>query len=183
MAIGRSLTKKFQKLSPLGRARENGTDQNGDYFYSISFEQTVENNSSEENDYDASSLSSSNNCSQPTTPLTPPVTRKEALDFSNPISRQSTAASSIYSGHTPATNNTSPALSVDEPYFVTNEDGSINAINKGHHRHHSSVDKQPKIVEEDEEATARADEMAMHILEKVSADDYVREIKVGSWYI
>uniref|UniRef100_A0A060T8C8 ARAD1D05478p n=1 Tax=Blastobotrys adeninivorans TaxID=409370 RepID=A0A060T8C8_BLAAD len=54
--------------------------------------------------------------------------------------------------------------------FISNADGSIEPV---HYKE--------EIVEDPIEA--RADEMAMNILEKVSADDYVREIKAGSWYI
>lgn len=54
--------------------------------------------------------------------------------------------------------------------FISNADGSIEPV---HYKE--------EVVEDPIEA--RADEMAMNILEKVSADDYVREIKAGSWYI
>lgn len=62
----------------------------------------------------------------------------------------------------------------NESFFIVEGDGSF-------------VQCDSQLLKEDEirtlEEDAKADEMAMHILEKVSADDYLRELRTGSWYI
>lgn len=62
----------------------------------------------------------------------------------------------------------------DESFFIVEGDGSFVQCDSQMLR-----EEEKRTLEED----AKADEMAMHILEKVSADDYLRELRTGSWYI
>lgn len=94
-------------------------------------------------------------------------------------------ASSIYSSR--ASFPVKSPVVGEEPWFVAESDGTIVAY-KHHQRNQSQLyspvipDEASHYGEKPHTLDDEADEMAMTILEKVSADDYRREIRTQSWY-
>lgn len=75
------------------------------------------------------------------------------------------------------TSTTTTATNASSSFVDVPSSGLIETV-----KYVNSEELRPEELQKLEE-DAKADEMAMNILEKVSADDYVRELKTGSWYI
>lgn len=198
MALARNLTKKIQRL----RSKSNDlnkSSEDDDGFVSISFEQTsdiankpstnnnnnVENNGDNNNNLSTCSSGSSSNCTSPGEPITPSdLTVQSQRIYNNSMNSQQNYFSGISFNDNSNSNSKSPSIIE----FPNNKHGhspsntsSIYSTNLPPPSIKPS-EQQPVEVN-NPDMDAKADEMAMNILEKVSADDYLREIRTGSWYI
>lgn len=178
MALGRNLTKRLQRLRSRSNDlnREQSGNGSGDGFVSISFEQTTDSGTT------TPTTSASNNNSHTQTPE-----QGQSEDL--------TTCSSGSSTNSGAREPITPSDLTLEAQRIYNENSNTpleyfgNPSSKSLHKHtpsnSSSIysSKHPPPEKPVVDMDARADEMAMDILEKVSADDYLREIRTGSWYI
>lgn len=176
MALGRNLTKRLQRLR--SRSNDLNRDANGidDGFVSISFEQTTDSSSTPATTSPTTSHSHSHT-------HTPEQGQNEALTTCS-------SGSSTNSGPREPITPSDLTLEAQRIYNENTVEYFDNALpQKSLHKHtpsnSSSIysSKQPPPEKPVIDMDARADEMAMDILEKVSADDYLREIRTGSWYI
>lgn len=173
MALGRNLTKRLQRL----RSKSNDLNRDGagdDGFVSISFEQTTD-------------------CSNTPTTTSPTMSNTPENNHNDELTTCSSGSSTNSGPREPITPS-DLALEAQRIYSESTANGPIEYFGdqpKSAHRHTPSgsssiysTTKQPQPPpEKPVDMDARADEMAMDILEKVSADDYLREIRTGSWYI
>jgi hypothetical protein len=217
MAIGRSLTKKLQKLNQTVRSRAEsltpGTsttpvDEKPDLFYSIKFEQTVV---PYDESSDTCSISSSRVVSIHSTSTLAPITTSPTSATSGasdePRTRRNTLTSCSATPSSLTPSSTSPGLSISTsttPGISTPSSPSLTSafsrdllplLNKSQQQrdktllvggHKSNGSESSSCYSEPTESfdeDAQADEMALHILEKVNADEYIKELRTGSWCI